>query len=319
MKQLLLTLLLSFLTVAQAETLNLTKPAISKEALRLYTDIAYAANDNPRQTLDILLPKNPKKTKLPVIVFIHGGAWRAGHKKSGRRQLERFVASGDFAGVTVAYRLSQEAKWPAQIHDCKAAIRWIRANASSHGLDASKIGAWGTSAGGHLVSMLGTSAQVKGLEGTLGQHLDQSSRVNCVANYFGPSQFLTMDDHPSSIVHNAADSPESMLIGAAIQEDKDKANNASPISHVTADDAPFLHVHGDQDKLVPYPQSVALDKALDTTGVTSLLITMANKGHGRFANPVLEKILGDFFAQYLLGKGADLEDQVLHPALKQTR
>lgn len=318
MKHLFLALLLPFLTFAQSDTTKLTKPALSKEALRLQADIAYADTDNPRQTLDLLLPKNPKQAKLPIIVFIHGGAWRAGDKRSGRRQLERFVASGDYAGVTVGYRLSQEAHWPAQIHDCKAAIRWIRGNADSHGLDASKIAVWGTSAGGHLVSMLGTSAEVQGLEGTLGNYGDQSSRVTCVANYFGPSQLLTMDDHPSSIVHNAVDSPESQLIGAAIQENKTKANNASPISHVTADDAPFLHVHGDQDKLVPYPQSVALDKALDAQGVSSLLITMADKGHGRFANPKLNQLLSHFFAQHLLGKEANIQEQVLHPATKST-
>lgn len=314
MKRAILTVILITLSVCHADTDKpLNKPNMASAALRTVPDIAYADTVNPRQTLDLILPKNPKADKLPIIVYIHGGAWRAGHKKGGHRQLQRFVSSGNYAGVTVAYRLSQEAVWPAQIHDCKAAIRWIRAHADDYGLNASKLAVWGTSAGGHLVSMLGTSADVDALEGTLGKHQDQSTRVTCVANYFGPSQLLTMDDHPSDIVHNAADSPESQLIGGAIQNHQDKAKQASPITHVTADDAPFLHVHGDQDNLVPYPQSVVLDKALDAKGVPSLLITMAKKKHGRFNHPKLDQLLTDFFAHHLLGKSAQIEEQTLHP------
>ena len=149
------------------------------EGVKLVADLPYADNDNPRQQLDLLLPERPADEKpLPVVVFIHGGAWRGGDRKGGQRMVAPLVAAGDYAGASVGYRLSGEAIWPAQIHDCKAAIRWLRANAKKYNLDPDKIAVWGASAGGHLVAMLGTSGGVKELEGTLGKHTDQSSRVH---------------------------------------------------------------------------------------------------------------------------------------------
>ena len=127
------------------------------DTVQLTADISYAGTDNLRQKLDLLLPKKrTKDSPLPVIAFIHGGAWLAGDKRSAHRRLAGFVSTGDFAGVSIGYRLSQEKIWPAQIHDCKAAIRWIHGNAKKYGLDAERIAVWGASAGGHLVAMLGT-------------------------------------------------------------------------------------------------------------------------------------------------------------------
>ena len=184
------------------------------EGVSVQRDIPYADSEHPRQQLDLLLPeKRDSDTALPVIAFIHGGAWRGGDKRSGIQRLAPFVASGEFAGLSIGYRLSADATWPAQIHDCKAAIRWIRANAAKHNLDPDRIAVWGSSAGGHLVAMLGVSGEVEALEGKLGEHLDQDSRVQCVVNFFGPSELLTMGDHPSSIAHNAPESPESLLVG----------------------------------------------------------------------------------------------------------
>jgi len=191
------------------------------DSIKVTPDIPYADTANAAQRLDLYLPaKRASDKPLPVIVFIHGGAWQAGNKADGRASVQRFVSSGQYAGASVEYRLSQQAKWPAQIEDCKAAIRWLRAYAKENGLDPERIGVWGTSAGGHLVAMLGVSGGVKELEGTLGKHLDQSSRVTCVADYFGPTNLLTMGDFPSKMAHNAADSPESRLIGGALQDNK---------------------------------------------------------------------------------------------------
>lgn len=134
-------------------------------------DLAYAGTENLRQRLDLFLPKNRDAgKKLPVLVFIDGGAWQAGSKEDGRGQVMRFVAEGKCAGVSIGYRLSQEAKWPAQIHDCKAAIRWIKAHGEEHGMDGERIVVWGASAGGHLVAVLGTSAGVAEMDGKLGPH-----------------------------------------------------------------------------------------------------------------------------------------------------
>lgn len=287
-------------------------PTVAKE-VRVLPDLPYAGTDNPRQQLDLYLPAEPASDKLPVIVYIHGGAWRQGDKRTARARLMPFVKSGEYACVSVGYRLSQEAIWPAQIHDCKAAIRWIRGEAATHGLDPERIGVWGSSAGGHLVAMLGVSGGMKDLEGTLGAHVQESSRVTCVANYFGPSRLLTMDDHPGKMTHNAPGSPESQLVGGAIQEHPEQSEQASPFTHVTKDDAPFLHVHGNRDMLVPHNQSVVLDEALDHVGVPSFLITMKDKGHGGFRHPKLDAMLEQFFAVHMRGASGSFEDMTLDP------
>ncbi|MGH7202399.1 MAG: alpha/beta hydrolase fold domain-containing protein, partial [Planctomycetaceae bacterium] len=153
-------------------------PARIPDSVRVERDVPYAGTDNPRQRLDVLLPKEPAGEKpLPVVVFIHGGGWRNGAKERGLRELVPLVESGEYVGVTIGYRLSGEAKWPAQIHDCKAAIRWIRANAAKYHFDPDRIGVVGTSAGGHLVALLGTSGGVEALEGNLGSHDEAGSRV----------------------------------------------------------------------------------------------------------------------------------------------
>src|SRR5262249_2482548 len=157
--------------------------------------IPYAGTQNPRQTLDLLLPKVPKGGKpLPLIVNIHGGAFRAGDKSMGVREIADLVDAGDYVAATINYRLSGESTWPAQIHDCKAAIRWLRANAAKYGIAPDRIGVIGASAGGHLAAMLGTSGGIAALEGDVGTHAGVSSRVKCVVDQFGPSELLAMAD-----------------------------------------------------------------------------------------------------------------------------
>ncbi len=276
-------------------------------SIKIKSDIAYAGTDNPRQTLNLIVPVARKTKPLPVLVFIHGGGWQNGDKRSGIRQLSRFVESGKYAGVSIGYRLTDEAHWPAQIHDCKAAIRWIRGNAKKHGLDHRHIGVFGTSAGGHLVAMLGTSGDVVELEGQLGAHRKEHSRVNCVGNFFGPSALLEMSRFPSRIDHDAPDSPESKLVGGPLQEIKQIALSASPITHVSRGDAPMLSIHGTDDQLVPYNQSVILHKALIKAGCESTLITVKGGRHGGFNSPEIDKRLEAFFAKHLLGAKVKVE------------
>lgn len=277
-----------------------------QENIEAKLDLPYAETDNPRQRLDLYLPKSRQSDKpLPVIVFIHGGGWRAGYKSSGIGNISRFVSSGEYAGVSVGYRLTNEAQWPAQIHDCKAALRWIKANAKEYGLDASKLGVWGTSAGGHLVSFLGTSGDVKSLEGTLGKHLDQDSKVACVVNFFGPENFITMVEQESTMDRTTADYPEALLLGGRVQDKPDIAKEASPITHVSAGDAPFLTAHGTKDPLVPYAQGQEIDAALKKAGVESLLITMTNGGHG-FRSAELDQRVQQFFDKHLRGIAAEI-------------
>ncbi len=276
------------------------------DKLEVVRDVDYGGTKNPRQTLDLVLLKSREKDTVPVplIVFIHGGAWRAGSKESGLGNLAPFVESGKFAGATINYRLTSEAQWPAQIHDCKAAIRWLRAHGKEYGYDGDKIAVWGSSAGGHLVAMLGVSGGVVALEGDVGDFDDTDSRVQAVIDYFGPSEMLTMGDHDSTMDHNAADSPESLLVGGAIQENKDKAKAASPVTYVDKDDAPFLIVHGDKDPLVPFPQSVTLDAMLGEAGVSSTLIRIGGGGHGQgFDANELRPRIEAFLRKTLLGDG----------------
>lgn len=275
------------------------------EGVKKIADLDYAGTGNSRQKLDLYLPENREgDAPLPVVVFIHGGGWQNGDKNSGGGKVAPFVASGKFAGASIGYRLTDEAQWPAQIHDCKAAIRWIKAHAKEHGLDPERIAVWGTSAGGHLVAMLGVSAGVAELEGTIGAHTDQNAKVKCVVNFFGPAEMLTMGGS-----HDRPDSPEAKLLGGPIQENPDKARSASPVEHVTADDAPSLIVHGTDDPTVPYSQSVALEKKLEEAGVPAILLTVEGAGHGKGFGPTVNEVATAYLEQQLLGESRELADK----------
>ncbi len=280
------------------------------KTVKLEADIPYADTKNPRQQLNLLLPTTRKSDRpLPVIVYIHGGAWLAGDRKGGHRHLVEFVSSGEYVGVTVGYRLTREAIWPAQIHDCKAAVRWIRAHAKKYNFDPNKIGVMGDSAGGHLVAMLGTSGGVKSLEGKLGSHLKVSSKVQCVVDRFGPSDLLAMKDYPSRLNHDAASSPEGRLVGGRVSAKKDVARSASPITYVSADDPPFLILHGNKDQIVPYNQSERLATALKKSKVECCFVTVEGAGHGGFRNPEVNNRVKQFFARHLRGKKIKISEK----------
>ena len=197
--------------------------------------------------------------------------------------------------ASINYRLSQHALFPAQIEDCKAAIRWLRANAAKYNLDPDHIGVWGVSAGGHLVALLGTTGGVKEFEGK-GGNLDQSSRVQASSTGAGRPDLATMGklaDKPDTVV--------ARLIGGPAQENKEKARKASPITYVGKDAAPFLIMHGDKDDLVPLAQSEVLAEALKKAGVEVKLQVVKGSGHGgpAFISPESRKLIEDFFAKHL--------------------
>ena len=282
------------------------------DTVKLDADIPYAGTDNPRQQLNLLLPETRVGNRpLPVIVYIHGGAWLGGDRAFGHRRLAAFVSSGEYAGVSVGYRLTREAIWPAQIHDCKAAIRWIRANAKQHNLDPDKIGVIGDSAGGHLVAMLGTSDGVKELEGDLGSHSGVSSRVQCVIDEFGPSDLLAMKEYPSRMNHEEADSPEGMLVGGRVSEKREVAIAASPITYVSNNDPPFLIIHGNRDMIVPYNQSERLFVALKDANVECYFTTVEGAGHGGFRNPRIQERRRQFFDKHLRGVKIVISDETV--------
>jgi acetyl esterase/lipase len=257
-------------------------------------DLAYVANGHERQKLDLYLPRDGPN--LPLIINIHGGAFQAGSKEQGVPI--QFLRQG-CAVASINYRLSQHAKFPAQIEDCKAAVRWLRAHAAEYRLDATRFAAMGSSAGGHLAAMLGTTGDTTEYE--VGANLDQSSRVQAVVDNFGPTDFLQMDAHrlPNGMVHDTPNSPESLLIGGAIQANKAKTAKANPITYITSGDPPFLIMHGDQDPLVPYHQSELLEAALKKAGVPVTFYTVKGAGHGGFKDPQVPELTRAFLSEHL--------------------
>jgi acetyl esterase/lipase len=288
----------------------------NQDTVKVEKNIPYAATKDPRQSLDMYLPKSPKSDKpLPVVVNIHGGAFRMGDKNMGVREIVALVASGDYAAVSINYRLSGQAIWPAQIHDCKAAIRWVRASAQKYNFDPENIGVIGGSAGGHLVAMLGTSGGALALEGNVGPYKGTSSKVKCVVDQFGPSDLLAMGGS-----HDSPESPESQLIGGAVQENKETAREASPITYVTRDDPPFLILHGTADPLVPFNQSERLSRTLKEAGVDCLFVPVTGAGHGGFRSPEIPKRIRQFFDKNLRGQsvGTISEEPIDNGASKQS-
>jgi acetyl esterase/lipase len=260
----------------------------------VHRDLAYVTGGHQRQLLDLYLPR--AAGRLPLIVWIHGGAFRMGSKED--RIPHEMLLQG-YAIASLNYRLSQHARFPAQIEDCKAAVRWLRANADTYGLDPMRFAAWGESAGGHLAAMLGTAGHERGFE--VGAHLEHSSRVQAVLDFFGPTDFLQMDAHrlPEGMVHDTADSPESQLVGGPIQEHRAEVARANPVSYVTPQAPPFLIVHGDRDPLVPYHQSILLAAALEAAGVPVTFHTVAGAGHGNFDDPQIPILIHEFLAAHL--------------------
>ena len=246
------------------------------EGTKVSKDLAYVPGGHERQKLDLYLP--PTGSRWPLVVAIHGGAFRMGSKES--EPAGAFVARG-FAVAAINYRLSQHAIFPAQIEDCKAAVRWLRANAPQYGYDPDRVASYGASAGGHLAAMLGTTGDVKAFD--IGANPGVSSRVQAVVDFFGPTDFLQMDAHHVSaqaMVHDTPDSPESQLVGGPIRDNAEKVARANPVTYVTPDDPPFFIVHGDADVLVPHHQSELLEAALRKAGVRVWLVTIPGGPHG---------------------------------------
>lgn len=273
----------------------LTVPGAGQRAHQVLRDLEYARVGAVSLRLDLYLPLHKGETRLPVVVWIHGGGWRGGDK-AGTRAPE--VLGEGYAVASINYRLSHQATFPAQIHDCKAAIRWLRAHADEFGLDPERIGVWGSSAGGHLAALLGTSGGVPELEGEVGGNLDRSSRVQAVCDFFGPADLLAILEPGAWPSHGSPTSPESLLLGGPVAERVELARLASPVTHASPDDPPFLLVHGDRDPMVPLDQSERLHRALTAAGVDSTLYVVRGAGHG-FRDPAVDALVRWFFDRHL--------------------
>jgi len=270
------------------------------EDLEYIRDVVYGKGGDKELKLDILRPKQPPAEPMPVVVYIHGGAWRGGSKAGMPPLCNRLAQQGYFC-ASVEYRFSQEAVFPAQIEDCKCAIRFLRAHAKEYKINPDRIGVWGHSAGGHLVALLCTAGDAKDLEG-MGGWQDQSSRVQCVIDCFGPTDFTVIPKGLEGVKEQMS-SPVTQLVGGPIPENLEKAAKASPITYVSKDDPPILIMHGDADPIVPLDQSQRFYDALKKAGVDATLHVVKGAGHG-FGGPEIEAVTAAFFDKHLKGAGA---------------
>jgi acetyl esterase/lipase len=246
------------------------------EGTKVTKDIIYQKVGDRELPLDLYIPPGASEP-LPLIIWIHGGGWKGGSKNGINRCAD--VLKHGYALASVEYRLSGEAIFPAAIEDCKAAISYLRWKAPKLGIDPDSFGVWGSSAGGHLVALLGTTNDVLDFD-THSVTKMASPTVQAVCNWFGPTDFLRMNDVTGGIDHDAANSPESLFIGGPIQDHPEKAQRANPVTYVSPSDPPMLLMHGDNDQSVIYNQSELLYRALQKAGVKSQLYKVKNGGHG---------------------------------------
>ena len=277
-KQIVLSFLLVISMAASAFSEDLNRivakdiPSIPNGTI-IMKDIAYVKNAHERQKLDLFLPPNPGE-KIPLLVWFHGGGWEGGDKANCAFQ--QFVGQ-NYAVASVNYRLSQDAIFPAQICDCKSAIRWLRAHADEFGFDSERIGVGGDSAGGHLVALLGATGHTRIFDE--GEYLEQTSRVQVVCDFFGPTDFEHFD-YEKTIFSDVKNSCFARLIGGDPNEMKSVLPMLSPRKFVTSTHAPIIIIHGNKDDLVPLNQSQMYLETLAQAGVESTLLVVDGAGHG---------------------------------------
>lgn len=323
-----------------AAATSIASTAHAQPATPTYNDLVYGVLGTPEQprpiTLDVYIPTTGDGP-FPVVFRIHGGGWQSGTNQPISGLYLTLLQQG-FAIVSPRYRLTSEAaQWapapvtfPAQIHDIKGAVRWTRANASRLNLDPTRIGVCGESAGGHLSALLGVTGGVTAytragatvdMEGFVGGNRQWSSRVQAVADYFGPSDVLNMNPDittpPGGFDHDAPGSPESRLLGwddpgQGLGDIRDNLDNpaapypmlaalalgASPVTHVDASDPPFFIAHGELDSTVPFQQSVRLRDALQLAGVPVGFLSNPTGGHATW--PAASAAIVDFFIDRLI-------------------
>ncbi len=266
----------------------------NSQPVTLTSDVPYGMAGGAPLLLDILWPASLPRTPMPAVIEIHGGGWAEGEKDALRN---RFLAERGYFTVSISYRLSSEAIFPAQAHDAKAAVRWLRAHASEYGVDPDRVGVWGHSAGGHLAALLGTSADVVELEGDSGW-AGCSSRVQAVVDICGPTDTLDPAWEEVLDAHGFLE----QFFGGPASERPDLAHAANPITHVRSDAPPFMILHGEQDELVPFGQSRLLHEALRAEGVDSRLVPVKGGDHGLDGHwEELERLMLDFFDEHLRG------------------
>ena len=239
----------------------------------VFPDLVFANTPETELRVDVLMPKDVKRP--PLVLYIHGGGWKIGDRKA---PFVRSLAAQGFAVASIDYRFSFQAKFPAQIFDCKGAVRWLRANADRFGYDSGRIAAMGESAGGQLAVLLGTSGGVAELEGDVGGNSGQSSRVQAVVDYFGATDFLLRartqpekTEKPGAVAFD--------YLGGPVAEKQDLARLASGAMFVSEDDPPLLAIHGDADQVVLMDQSERIVLAYRKIGLETKFIVVPGGVH----------------------------------------
>jgi len=279
-------------------------PLVIPPDVEVIHDVEFGKGGDTILKLHIVRPKLLPKDPMPVVIFVHGGGFYTGNKGIGVRRLIPLAQRGYF-GVTIDYRLSGVAPFPAQIEDCKCAVRWVRAHAKEYNLDPRRIGAWGGSAGGTLVALLGLTGGMREFEGKGGWEKESSS-VQAVCNWFG-----RMDIYKTALEEKArgvtAENWEmngvaqrlSVLVGGVIWENPEKCKRASPITYVKKGAPPFLIMHGEKDETVPLSQSIDFHQALKKAGADSTLMVIKDIGHSFPGRPDLHIPVADWFDEHL--------------------
>lgn len=256
------------------------------QSAREYKDLIYAIVDGKRLGLDLYMPAGVQRP--PLLVWVHGGAWREGTKA---RVPTAFVERG-IAMASLDFRQSTEARFPAQVHDIKAAIRYLRANAAQYGYRSERIAIAGTSSGGHLAALVGVTNGHGELEGNVGNNVDRSSSVQAIVDYFGAANLVTMLAQSSPTGLRPA--IERLLGGGSAEQTRTLAESASPVSHVDRSDPPLLLLHGDRDSDIPIDQARELQGAYTKLGLDVQLHVVHGAGHGGhafYSSPHLESVL----------------------------
>jgi acetyl esterase/lipase len=284
----------------------------SPAGMKLVRDIPYIANGDEAQKLDLYLPEQRESHARPLIVHIHGGGWMGGNRYPC--PVAQMVGRG-YVVASLGYRFSQKAVFPAQIQDCLAAIRWLRAHHETYGIDRERVGVVGGSAGGHLSALVGTTGGRK-IFPAIGGNEDQTDRVQLVCDYFGPKNFGSVmqqaaaDPNVKNIFKfNSPTDPYSRLIGVSLEGHPAQTDAVSPLHYVTAECPPTLMLHGTHDALVPYAQSEEYAAALKAKGVPVWLQKLPGSGHGgaAFSKPKVTTLVHNFFDKHLLGRDVPIE------------
>jgi len=246
---------------------------VGPKGVNTINNVEYCNVNGHSLRMDIYYPKQISGGKMPVVVFIHGGGWDGGDKRDSKR-FYLPLANRGFVVASINYRLSGIASFPAQIQDCKCAIRYLRANANKYKINPNRIGVLGMSVGGHLAALLGTSGGIRELEGN-GPWQGYSSRVQAVCDFFGPIDLMR-------IARNFQLTPHMIkFIGGTAADNSKKVKKINPVTYITSDDPPFLIIHGDRDPVVPLEQSQLLYQALRKNNIDVILHVVNGGNHGR--------------------------------------